>query len=155
VDQRERRLHPLVAEVRVVLAQLGREQHALVDDRARAEARDREVLAALALDPALYEAKVAEGRALGLQGKLAEAEAALRAGSPDVALLDVHLGGVDTRDLLARLRAAEIPVALVTGSANVDDFRGKADAVLAKPFTPDQLENAVADVLFRRVPAVM
>jgi|SRR5581483_1802601 len=70
---------------------------------------------------------------------VAEAEEAVRARRPDVVLLDVHLGGVDTRDLLARLRAAGIPVALVTGSADVDEIRKEADAVLTKPFTPDGL----------------
>ena len=42
----------------------------------------------------------------------------------------------DTRELLERLRAAGIPVALVTGSVDLDEFRGAADAVLGKPFEP-------------------
>ena len=35
-----------------------------------------------------------------------------------------------------RLRAAGIPVALVTGSVDLDEFRDAADAVLGKPFEP-------------------
>jgi CheY-like chemotaxis protein len=41
--------------------------------------------------------------------------------------------------LLQRLRAAGIPVALVTGSADLDDYRGAADALLGKPFEPQTL----------------
>ncbi len=68
-----------------------------------------------------------------------EAEAAVRAGRPDAVLLDVHLGGAHTLSLLARLRADRIPVALVTGSVDVNEYRDSADGVLAKPFTPQDL----------------
>ena len=54
-------------------------------------------------------------------------------------LLDVHLGGEETHDLLARLRADGIPVALVTGSVDIEDYRDRADAILAKPFDPQTL----------------
>jgi len=70
---------------------------------------------------------------------IAEAEAAVAEERPDVVLLDVHLQNDDTRELLARLRAAGIPVALVTGTADLNDFRGAADAVLGKPFEPRTL----------------
>ena len=43
VHERERRLGPLVLQVGVVAQQLRRREHALVDDRARAERRDHEV----------------------------------------------------------------------------------------------------------------
>jgi DNA-binding response OmpR family regulator len=70
---------------------------------------------------------------------LAAAEAAVRAGGLDVVLLDVHLGGTDTHTLRDRIRAIGVPVALVTGSADVDEYRGQADAVLPKPFDPQTL----------------
>jgi DNA-binding response OmpR family regulator len=70
---------------------------------------------------------------------LAEAEAAIAAERPDVVLLDVHLGGEQSHDLLARIRAAGIPVALVTGSVDLNDYRDSADAVLGKPFNPQTL----------------
>jgi DNA-binding response OmpR family regulator len=70
---------------------------------------------------------------------IAESEAAVRAARPDVVLLDVHLGGQESLSLLARLRADGIPVALVTGSVDVDEYRDAADEVLAKPFTPQAL----------------
>ena len=68
-----------------------------------------------------------------------EADAAVRGQRPDVVLLDVHLGGVPSHDLLARLRADGLPVALVTGSVEVEDYRSRADAVVAKPFVPQEL----------------
>ena len=70
---------------------------------------------------------------------VADAESAVQEARPDVVLLDVHLGGVESHDLLARLRAADIPVALVTGSVDVDEYRDRADAVVAKPFVPQEL----------------
>ncbi|HEV7640212.1 MAG TPA: response regulator [Gaiellaceae bacterium] len=80
-----------------------------------------------------------EGFAVREAATLAEAEAALAAERPDVVLLDVHLGGEQTLELLARIRADGIPVALVTGSVDIHDYRDSADAVLAKPFDPQTL----------------
>ena len=68
-----------------------------------------------------------------------EAEAALAEERPDVVLLDVHVNGGTTGELLARLRIDGIPVAIVSGSVNLDDLRGDADAVLPKPFAPQEL----------------
>lgn len=72
-------------------------------------------------------------------GTETEAEAAVRRARPDVVLLDVHVGGRDTLSLLARLRADGLPVALVTGSVDVEEYASSADAVLLKPFTPQDL----------------
>jgi DNA-binding response OmpR family regulator len=72
-------------------------------------------------------------------GTIPDAEAALAAATPDVVLLDVHLGGTETTALAARLRADQIPVALVTGSVDVEEYRHVADAIMPKPFTPQAL----------------
>ena len=80
-----------------------------------------------------------EGFTVDEAGTLDEAEAALARSTPDVVLLDVHLDGRETLDLLARLRAEGVPVALVTGSVDVDEYRDAADAVLSKPFVPQTL----------------
>jgi CheY-like chemotaxis protein len=80
-----------------------------------------------------------EGFAVREAASVAEAEAALAAERPDVVLLDVHLGGEQTHELLARIRADGIPVALVTGSVDMNDYRDSADAMLAKPFVPQML----------------
>jgi len=68
-----------------------------------------------------------------------QAEAAVRAARPDVVLLDVHLFGMETHSLRARLRADGIPVAVVTGSADAAELRHDADGVLSKPFAPQSL----------------
>jgi CheY-like chemotaxis protein len=80
-----------------------------------------------------------EGFEVTEAGTLADADAALARDRPDVVLLDVHLGSTDTRDLLERLRRDRIPVALVTGSVDAEEYRDRADAVLTKPFVPQTL----------------
>jgi len=80
-----------------------------------------------------------EGFSVREAATVAEAEAAIAEERPDVVLLDVHLGGEQTHALLDRMRGAGIPVALVTGSVDIDDYRDKADAVLGKPFVPEIL----------------
>lgn len=80
-----------------------------------------------------------EGFAVREAASIAEADAAVETERPDVVLLDVHLGGDASLDLLARLRRAGIPVALVSGSVDIDDHRDAADAVIAKPFEPNEL----------------
>jgi DNA-binding response OmpR family regulator len=80
-----------------------------------------------------------EGFAVGEAATLAEAEAAVGRQRPSVVLLDVHLGTEDSTELLSELRADGIPVAVVTGSADIEDYEDVADGVLAKPFEPDTL----------------
>jgi DNA-binding response OmpR family regulator len=80
-----------------------------------------------------------EGFAVSEAATLAEAEAAVERERPAVVLLDVHLGAEDSNGLLSRLRADGIPVAIVTGSADIEDYEDAADGVLAKPFEPDTL----------------
>jgi DNA-binding response OmpR family regulator len=70
---------------------------------------------------------------------LAEARAAIDERRPDVVLLDVHLGHEQSEELFTELRGNGIPVAAVTGTADLSDVRDWADATLAKPFDPTQL----------------
>ncbi len=70
---------------------------------------------------------------------VAAARAAVESERPDVVLLDVHLGGEQTLGFLDELRSAKIPVALVTGSVDVEAYRDHADAIVAKPFDPREL----------------
>jgi DNA-binding response OmpR family regulator len=70
---------------------------------------------------------------------LAQAEAAIAERRPDVVLLDVHLGHEDSEQLFAKLRAEGIPVAAVTGTADLGDVRDWADETLGKPYDPAQL----------------
>jgi DNA-binding response OmpR family regulator len=62
----------------------------------------------------------------------------------DVVLLDMHIGHERGDALLDELRTRQIPVAVVTGSADLESVTGLADAVLGKPFTIDELEATVA-----------
>lgn len=64
----------------------------------------------------------------------------------DVVMLDVHLGRETSGDLVGECHAHEppIPVVLVTGSPEALFERDpEADAVLAKPFEPQALLDAV------------
>lgn len=70
---------------------------------------------------------------------VADALAALDEARPGVVLLDVHLGREGSGAILERVRADGVPVVLVTGSADIDDYRDRCDEVLAKPFLPDTL----------------
>jgi DNA-binding response OmpR family regulator len=71
-----------------------------------------------------------------------ETVAALDTTRPDVVFLDIHLGHEGSEAILARVRGEGIPVVVVTGSADIDDYRAGADEVLAKPFLPDDLVAA-------------
>jgi DNA-binding NtrC family response regulator len=79
-----------------------------------------------------------EGFEVSEAASVDEAEQALAAG-PDVVLLDVHLGGEDSSDLIDRIHAGGIKVCVVTGSVDVSEYRARADAVLSKPFVPAAL----------------
>jgi DNA-binding response OmpR family regulator len=80
-----------------------------------------------------------DGFVVSEAGTIAEADEVVAAGKPDVVLLDVHLGSVESTPLLSRLREAGIPVVLVTGSVDTDEYHGRADAIVTKPFIPQQL----------------
>jgi DNA-binding response OmpR family regulator len=79
---------------------------------------------------------------------LAEARALLEREEVDVAILDVHIGSDDGRDLLEELRAAEstLRVVLLTGSVDPAGNRlAAADRVVTKPFEPVQLVATVRE----------
>jgi DNA-binding NtrC family response regulator len=59
-------------------------------------------------------------------------------------LLDMHIGVERAESLLEELVLRRIPVAVVTGSTEIEAVAAKgADAVLAKPFTIEDLEATV------------
>jgi DNA-binding NtrC family response regulator len=80
-------------------------------------------------------------------GTLGDARAALAAGEVAVVLLDLHVGTEQGETLLEELRAREprIPVAVISGSTEVDGGERalNADAVLPKPFTIEALTETV------------
>jgi DNA-binding response OmpR family regulator len=83
-----------------------------------------------------------DGFAVREAGTLAAATQAIEDVRPQLVLLDMHLGNEESSSLLERLRSEGIPVAIVTGSADPDEWRTHADAVLTKPFTPQALIEA-------------
>ena len=64
----------------------------------------------------------------------------------DVVILDVHVGADDGLELLEELRRdrPELPVALLSGTADIDVVRGaRPDAIIGKPFELHELRTAV------------
>ena len=68
-----------------------------------------------------------------------EARAAVAGERPGLVLLDLHLGSGASDELLDELRAAGIPVVLVSGTVDVAGYEGRASAVVPKPFEPAEL----------------
>ena len=77
---------------------------------------------------------------------------------PDLILCDVRMPGMDGHQFLSAIRdlpaTAAIPFILMTGSGSRDDYRRGmvcgADDYLYKPFTPDDLIEAVLSRLVRQ-----
>ena len=75
-------------------------------------------------------------------GTLQAARAAVAAQRPTLVFLDVHLGDDASDVLLDELRLAGIPVVIVSGTADVNQYRDRANEVLGKPFEPHALVDA-------------
>jgi CheY-like chemotaxis protein len=77
---------------------------------------------------------------------------------PDLIISDVRMPGMDGHRLLSAIRdlqvTASTPFIMMTGCASRDDFRRGmvcgADDYLQKPFTPDELVEAVLSRLIRQ-----
>ncbi|HWP67632.1 MAG TPA: response regulator [Candidatus Limnocylindria bacterium] len=88
------------------------------------------------------------------------AAAALRAGVPDLVVLDIMLPGIDGLALCRRLRATEatagVPIVMLTAkAAEVDRVLGLemgADDYITKPFSPRELVARVKAVMRRARP---
>jgi DNA-binding response OmpR family regulator len=93
-----------------------------------------------------------DGYAVAEAATLDAARAALAAGGIALVLLDVHVGFENGVALLEELLAAEprVPVAVVSGSTDLEnEDYSRADAVLTKPFTIEQLTGTVRDLIAR------
>lgn len=83
---------------------------------------------------------------------LAEAREVIERESPDVILLDVHVGSEDGLDLLDEVEALDLPVrvVLLSGTSEVSpDLRSRVVDVLGKPFELGRLAAAVAGLILR------
>ena len=79
-------------------------------------------------------------------GTIEAARALVDAEPLDVVLLDVHVGSGDGREFLRELRRSrpELPVAMLTGTAEVETVRSAApDGMIPKPFTLEELKDTV------------
>ena len=91
-------------------------------------------------------------------GNGADALAAVRAGAPDLVILDLMLPGMDGLEVCRRLRAdaAALPIIMLTAKADeVDRVVGLevgADDYVVKPFSPKELVARVRAVLRRARP---
>ncbi len=77
---------------------------------------------------------------------VAEARQAIGGGEVDVVVVDLHLRGERSVELIGECRMAQprIPVVLVTGSIELGGPGGpEADVVLGKPFEPEELVAVV------------
>ena len=81
---------------------------------------------------------------------LGEARRRLADGGVGLVLLDMRVGNERGDTLLDELNERRIPVVMVTGSVEIDPvWADRADAVLGKPFTIDDLLGAVRSLLAR------
>ena len=82
-----------------------------------------------------------------------EALASARELAPDLIVLDVMLPGISGIEVLEELRADEqlgtIPVVVITAWSHAEGeaWTAGADRVVIKPFDPDALSGAVAELL--------
>ena len=87
-----------------------------------------------------------EGWSVREASTLAEAREQLADGAVAAVLLDVHVGTESGVAFLEELRSERpgTPVAMLTGSADMPEVEGvTGDAVIAKPFTLDELTATV------------
>jgi DNA-binding NtrC family response regulator len=94
-----------------------------------------------------------EGYRISEAATLALAREAVEGERPALVFLDVHLGDEASDDLLDELRESGIPVVLVSGSADVEQYRGRATEVLRKPFEPTELLDAAQRLASARLSA--
>ena len=87
-----------------------------------------------------------DGHTVREAGSLAEARPELERATPDVILLDIHVGIDDGLELLDDLAGLDLPtrVVLLSGTSDVGpELRKRVDSVLGKPFELDSLAAAV------------
>jgi DNA-binding response OmpR family regulator len=93
-----------------------------------------------------------EGHSVREASSLAAAREQIERETPDVILLDLHVGNDDGVDLIDEIRTLELPVRIVLLSGTSDvgpELRSRVDGVLGKPFDLGRLTAAVAGTTVR------
>jgi two-component system response regulator EvgA len=93
-----------------------------------------------------------DGHVVYEAGTLAEARELIEQESPDVILLDLHVGSEDGLDLLDEVEALDLPIRIVllSGTSEVGpELRSRVSGVLGKPFELGRLAAAVAGLIVR------
>lgn len=93
-----------------------------------------------------------DGHTVREAATLAEARRELERATPDVILLDVHVGAEDGLELLDEIAALELQtrVVLLSGTSEIGPaLRTRVDSVLGKPFELKRLAAAVAGSVVR------
>lgn len=93
-----------------------------------------------------------EGHRVREAATLAEARRELELQTPDVVLLDVHVGADDGLELLDHIEALDLHtrVVLLSGTAQVGpELRNRVDDVVGKPFELKRLAAAVVGSIVR------
>ena len=93
-----------------------------------------------------------DGHRVREAGTLVDARRELEQATPDVILLDIHVGADDGLELLDEIAALELRtrVVLLSGTSEVGpELRARVDSVLGKPFDLKRLAAAVAGTLVR------
>lgn len=93
-----------------------------------------------------------EGHRVREAATLAEARREIELETPDVVLLDIHVGADDGLELLDHIEALDLPtrVVLLSGTAKVGpELRQRVDDVVGKPFELKRLAAAVVGSIVR------
>jgi DNA-binding NtrC family response regulator len=96
-----------------------------------------------------------DGWAVHEAAAVEEARQTISATPLDIVLLDVHVGVENGLDFMAEIRERRpgLPVVLLTGSVGSPNLEGvKADGVISKPFTLDQLTGTLGKLVVRATP---
>lgn len=93
-----------------------------------------------------------DGHSVREAATLAEARRELERRTPDVVLLDVHIGADDGLELLDEIEALDLPtrVVLLSGTSEVGaELRSRVADVVGKPFELKRLASAVIGNILR------
>ena len=93
-----------------------------------------------------------EGYEVHVAAQYEDVVPALEASCPDVVLLDVHLQGKETFELMRHIRQddqlSEIPVIMTSGMGIEDACLGAGATIfIAKPFLPSEMTRVVKELL--------